>query len=84
MSESEEKIHHDCMNRFIELANGMKDDGVDTSVVSSSLMTATAVYCTYAAAGNEGGLTASGLDKMIAEFRTRLERVQAAKKAQAQ
>ncbi len=82
MSESEEKIHHDCMNRFIELANGMKDDQVDINVVSSALMTATAVYCTYAAAGNEGGLNTSGVDKMITEFRTRLERVQAAKKAQ--
>jgi len=46
-------------------------------------MRASAVYATYVAGGNEGGLTPSGIDKVTEAYKQHLEQVQEAKKAQA-
>ncbi|MEQ8804043.1 MAG: DUF3144 domain-containing protein [Haliea sp.] len=83
MSESDAEKHSQCMERFIELANTMKNDGVPTRVVSAALMTASGVYATYSVAGNEGGLNASGVDKVTAAYKQNLENVQRAKREQA-
>ena len=47
MAEIDTKRHQECMNRFIDLANTMKDEEVDIKVVSSALMSASAVYATF-------------------------------------
>jgi len=83
MAKTDAEYHSECMNRFIELANAMKDEGIGTNVVSSAMMMASAVYATYVAGGNEGGLTPSGIDKVTAAYKQHLEQVQEAKKAQA-
>jgi len=46
-------------------------------------MTASGLYATYSVAGNEGGLNASGIDKVTAAFKQNLENVQRAKREQA-
>lgn len=84
MSESDSEQHLQCMERFIELANGMKNDGVPTRVVSAALMTASGVYATYSVAGNEGGLNASGVDKVAAAYKQNLENIQRAKREQSE
>lgn len=84
MSESDSAQHLQCMERFIELANGMKNDGVPTRVVSAALMTASGVYATYSVAGNEGGLNASGVDKVAAAYKQNLENIQRAKREQSE
>lgn len=84
MSESDSQKHSQCMERFIELANTMKNDGVPTRVVSAALMTASGVYATYSVAGNEGGLNASGVDKVAAAYKQNLENIQRAKREQAE
>jgi len=68
----------ECMRRFVDLANTMKNEGIETKIVSAGLMTASGVYATYAAVGNRNraGLTASGVDKVVALYRQHLERVQ--------
>ncbi len=76
MAKSPQDIHLECMNRFIELANRLKDEGVDTNLVSSGMMYASAVYATFNAVGNTGGLTESGVDKVTAAYRQQLEYVQ--------
>jgi len=82
MSKSDAEMHIEVMNRFIELANTIKDEEVGTHVISAALMSASAVYATYVAAGNEGGLHPSGVEKVVDAYRQQLEQVQAAKQAQ--
>ncbi|MEM1187231.1 MAG: DUF3144 domain-containing protein [Pseudomonadota bacterium] len=82
MAEDQTSQHDACMQRFIALANDMKDEGIPISVVSWSLMTACGVYATYSVAGNEGGLNPSGVDKMTDAFRQNLTKLQALRKQQ--
>ena len=73
----------DGINRFIDLANGLKDEGFDVNVVATALMSASCVYSTYAAGGNEGGLTESGVDKVTEAYKKELTRIQQVKRANA-
>ena len=79
MAKSDAENHHECMNRFVALANEMKDEGVGTHVVSAALMSASAVYATYVAGGNTGGLNPSGVDKIVEAYRHQMDQVQAAR-----
>lgn len=79
MTTTDDEIHTQCMQRFIELANSMKEDGIDTRVVSAGMMTASAIYSTYVFAGNDGRLAPAGVEKLANGYRDQLERVQKAK-----
>ncbi len=79
---TDHETHHECLNRFIDLANTMKDEGIDTNIVSYGLMSASGYYTTYALGGNEGGLTDSGVEKITATYKDELERIQKLKKEQ--
>lgn len=79
---SEQDQVHDCMNEFINLANEMKDRGMPVHVVNSGLMRAFGVYATYSVAGNTGGLTDSGVEKIAELFKVELARVQKVRKAE--
>ena len=78
MSESEQ--HKIATNRFIELANELKEQGIDPTIVSGGLMTASSVYATYVAAGNEGALEESGVDKVVDLYRRTLVHFQTVKR----
>ncbi|MFV0476634.1 MAG: DUF3144 domain-containing protein [Parahaliea sp.] len=80
MAASESELHQQCMQRFIELANAMKNEGVEPRVVSAALMTASGVYTTYTVAGNTGGLNDSGIAKVTDAYRQNLENIQQAKR----
>ncbi len=82
MSKSEQEQHQVCLNRFIELANQMKEEGVSTEVVSTAMMSASAVYATYVVTGNTGGLTESGIDKLVAGYRQHVQTVQKMRRAE--
>ena len=82
MSKPDAELHHEALNRFIDLANEIKDEGVSTHVISAAMMSASAVYATYVAAGNEGGLNPSGVDKIVDAYRHQMEQVQAARQAE--
>ena len=84
MSETQSEQHFDCMNRFIALANTLKDEGVPVAVVNWAMMTASAHYATYSVAGNSGGLNDSGIEKITDAYRQNLRQVQDVKKAQLQ
>ena len=84
MSDSQSEQHHHCMNRFIQLANSLKDEGVPVAVVNWVMMTASAHYATYSVAGNMGGLNDSGIEKITDAYRQNLRQVQDVKKAQLQ
>ena len=84
MAKSDSELHHECMQRFIDLANSMKDEGIDTKVVSAGMMTASGLYTTFVLGGNDGGLTASGIDKVVAVYKEELEKIQRAKKNRAE
>jgi hypothetical protein len=71
-----------CTNKFIELANELKKEGINNDLVSGSLMTASCIYATFTAAGNTGALEPSGVDKVVKVYRRTLERHQTVKKAQ--
>lgn len=79
MSEQEQK-HQDCINRFIELANKMKDEGVEPGLVSDAMMTASVIYTTFVAAGNDGALEPTGVKKVADRYQHILERYQNFKK----
>ncbi len=68
--------------RFIMLANQMKDEGKPIQMVNASLMSASGIYATYTAAGDEGGLTESGVEKVVAVYKQNLESVQKIKRMQ--
>ena len=76
--------HKYCTNKFIELANKLKKEDIDIVMVSGSLMTASCIYATYVAAGNNGALESSGVDKVVQIYRRTLEHQQVVKKAQLQ
>ena len=80
MARNDMDTHRQCVNRFIALANEMKDDGVDIHVVSASLMTASGLYASYVAGGNQGGLTDSGVQKVAAAYKKELARIQEIKR----
>ena len=78
---SEQEQHELATNKFIELANQLKADGLEPALVSGALMTASGVYATYVGAGNDGALEASGVDKVVSIYRRTLEHHQEFKKA---
>lgn len=77
---SQEQQHQDCTNRFIALANEMKDEGVDPAMVNGALMTASGIYATFVAAGNNGTLEATGVKKVVDLYQNTLEKFQQIKK----
>ena len=81
---SDAQKHQHCTERFIEVANDLKNEGYDIQLVSAALMAASGIYATYSVAGNEGGLNPSGVDKVVERYRKNLESVQSIKRAQAQ
>ena len=81
---SDQEKHMYGTNKFIELANEMKEEGVDIALVSGALMTASGIYATYVAAGNDGALEPSGVDKVVRVYRRTLEHHQVVKKDQLQ
>ena len=83
VSADKQEQHQQCVERFIALANGMKDEGIGVDVVAWALMTASGVYATFSVAGNEGGLTESGVDKVADAYRKNLLSIQRLRKQQA-
>lgn len=79
---SEADQHKYCTNKFIELANQLRHEEIDSTLVSGALMTASAIYATFVAAGNEGALEPSGVDKVADLFRRTLEHHQELKRAE--
>ena len=79
---NDQEQHQYCTNKFIELANQLKKEKIDPALVSGSLMTASGVYATYIAAGNDGALEPAGIDKVIAVYRRTLEHHHVTKKDQ--
>ncbi|GAB5415561.1 MAG: hypothetical protein Cons2KO_31640 [Congregibacter sp.] len=82
MSDEQTQQHDECMQRFIDLANTMKDEGVPVNLVSWSLMTASGIYATYSVTGNSGGLNPSGVDKIADAYKQNLSNIQDLRKAQ--
>ena len=80
---SDAQKHQECTERFIALANSLRDDGYDIKLVSAALMSASGIYATFSVAGNAGGLKPSGVDKVVDTYRKNLERIQSIKKANA-
>jgi hypothetical protein len=76
---SNREEHQECTGKFIELANKLKDEGHNITLVSAALMAASGVYATYTAAGNSGALEPSGVDKVVALYRRNLEHIQKTK-----
>jgi len=87
LSQDDAKIqaenHSKCVDRFIELANAMKDEGLAPGVVSHGLMSASGIYATYAIAGNTNGLNQAGVEKLAGLYQSNLENIQKSKKEQA-
>lgn len=76
------ELHDACNQRFIELANTLKDEGVPVNVISWALMSACGTYATYSVVGNEGSLNPSGVDKISDAFRQNLLTLQRLRQAQ--
>ena len=79
---NDQEKHMYCTNKFIELANDLKKEDIDNVTVSGSLMTASCIYATYVAAGNNGALESGGIDKVVQLYRRTLEHHQVITKAQ--
>ncbi len=75
------KKYQRLVNRFVNLANNMAAEGNAVPEITSAFMTACGIYSTYAAAGNQGGLNDTGVEKMAKLFALRLREVQAMKRA---
>lgn len=79
---SDRESHNECTNKFIDLANEMRNEGHNPQLVSAALMAASGIYVTYISAGNDGGLQPSGVDKVVMMYRRNLEHIQELKKAE--
>lgn len=73
--------HQACTEKFITLANSMREEGINIQLINAALMAASGVYATYTAGGNEGALEPSGIEKVVAIYRKNLEYIQQRKKA---
>ena len=80
MSKTETEVYRECLDRFIDFANTLKDEGIDIKVISHALMSASGAYTTYTLGGNDGGLTESGVEKITEVYKRELERIQQVKK----
>jgi fatty acid-binding protein DegV len=69
------------VERFVEVANEMKNEGKRLTTINAALMSASATYGSYIAAGNVGYLQPSGVDKLVDAYRHHALRVQEIKKA---
>lgn len=78
MSDSEQ--HKMATNKFIDLANELKNQDLDPALISGAMMTASSIYATYVAAGNKGALEPSGVDKVVDLYRRTLEHFQKVKR----
>jgi len=72
--------YYELSERFIALANEMTAEGKDSQAVNAALMSASGVYATYTAAGNEGGLTASGIKQVTSVYKENLKNIQKMKR----
>jgi len=81
MTKTDTETHKECVQQFIDLANAMKNAGMDVNIVSGGLMSASALYASFLVGGNDGGLTTSGVEKVSAVYKRELERIQKLKKA---
>jgi hypothetical protein len=79
---SDRENHDHCTRKFIELANGLKDEGYNVNLISAAMMAASGIYATFVTAGNAGGLQPSGVDKVVMMYRRNLEHIQERKKAE--
>lgn len=77
----DDKAHSVAMQQFIALANQLQNQGIRKEVVSAALMSASGVYATYVAAGNQGYLTESGVNRVAKVYRSNLQGIQKVKKA---
>ena len=84
MTETSMREYNLLSERFIALANEMKNEGKSQQMVNAALMSASGVYATYTAAGNDGGLTSSGVNQVVAVYKANLESVQKLKQQQSQ
>ena len=80
MAETENERHHAGMQKLIDLANSIKEEGTPPRVISAGLRTAAGIYSTYTVAGNDGGLNESGVDKVTDAYRRQLQTIQDAKR----
>jgi hypothetical protein len=62
--------------RFIALANEIKNEGKPLALVNAALMSASATYGTYTAAGNQGYLKPSGVDRLVDAYRAQVANIQ--------
>lgn len=76
MTKSDDQLHYECMHRFIELANKIKNEGVSNHVVSAGLITASCAFATFTAIGNSGRLNESAINRISEGYRQQLERLQ--------
>ncbi|MCU7892959.1 MAG: DUF3144 domain-containing protein [Candidatus Thiodiazotropha sp. (ex Ustalcina ferruginea)] len=78
MSEDKEQLAEftKMVERIVQLANEMKDEGKSLSMINGALMSASATYGSYVAAGNDGYLQPSGVDKLVEVYRNHVNRVQ--------
>lgn len=80
MSDSENEQIQQIMQKFIDLANTIKDEGVEPRIITVGLMRASCVYSTYVVAGNEGGLNESGIEKVAEAYKQQLAFIQQLKR----
>jgi hypothetical protein len=66
--------------RFIALANEIKNEGKPLPLVNAALMSASATYGTYVAAGNQGYLKPSGVDRLVDAYRSQVANIQEVKR----
>jgi len=77
---SDRENHSRVVAAFIDLANQLKDEGLDPQLVSAGLMAASGVYVTYVTAGNNGVLKDSGIDKAVEMYSGNLRFIQEQKR----
>ena len=85
MTDQKQKQMQETMQlveRFIALANQIKDEGKPVEMVNTALQLASGTYSTYLTAGNEGYLRESGINKLTEVFKFNLTQIQNIKKAQ--
>lgn len=80
LQKNNEKVQ-ELQNKFIDLANQLKDDGEDIVLINTAMMLASGHYATYVTVGNEGYLKPGGVQKITQVYQHNLAQLQRAREA---
>jgi hypothetical protein len=79
---TEQQQHTIAMQKFLDLANSMVEEGMEINTISAALMTASGTYSTFAVMGDVGVLDDAAVERVAGAYKDQLVYIQGVKREQ--